>query len=50
MKDAQLQKLINATIEAGEQYSNLLIELELEYKKQFGFLPSEIDDDFFIVF
>ena len=38
MKDAQLQKLINATLKAGEQYSNLLKKLELEYKKRFGVL------------
>lgn len=48
MSDKTLQKLMDKTYKACLQHSELVIELEKEYKNRFGNYPSDIDDDFFI--
>lgn len=48
MTDKELQELIDLTIEAKNSYHVVLDALENEYKRRFGYLPSEVEDDNFI--
>jgi hypothetical protein len=48
MKDTKFQEIIDKTLRAKQRYFSLLQKVEDEYKKRFGFDPSDIDDDFFI--
>lgn len=48
MKNEKLQQLIDDTIEAKINYFALKDKLVKEYERRFGYIPSQVDDDFFI--
>lgn len=48
MKNSELQKLMNETIDQKLKFFALVDKLELEYIRRFGENPSQLDDDNFI--
>lgn len=48
MTDKQFQKLIDRCVKAAKLHYALLQDAEAEYERRFGYIPSDVDDDFWI--
>jgi hypothetical protein len=48
MTNRKFQSLLIRTHKAKEKYFALIAEAEAEYKRRFGYYPSEVDDDHWI--